>query len=310
MAVTVGQIIGEAEYTALRNKMVTVMGTPAGTGTSATGYNQSTTAPSVSVGTTILASQWNALKDDLTKAYTHQTGAAPSSPALVTVTTSTQVTADIHNDYETIANYIGDAANRFDLAAGQSTTTSARSRTATNWGQSPDTIIHDVEFTWTSANAVKAFFNAGGYIRMASSLAYSGSEAKTLQWKKMLDDSSVIAMNYNSAYKEVGTLGTINNNDGYYDLNTTERTLYTQNNSNSPYSENQYTIRARAITNGVRIRLLYEDLDAGDQTGTGPAVDENVQGTLTSAFSYVRATGSNVQVDAPSISVGSTNTFI
>lgn len=309
MAVTVGQIIGEAEYTALRNKMVTVMGTPAGTGTSATGYNQSTTAPSVSVGTTILASQWNALKDDLTKAYTHQTGAAPSSPALVTVTTLNQVTAAIHNDYETIANYIGDAANRFDLAAGQSTTTSARSRTATNWGQSPDTIIHDVQFTWTSANAVKAFFNAGGYIRMASSLAYSGSEAKTLQWKKMLDDSSVIAMNYNSAYKEVGTLGTINNNDGYYDLNTTERILYTQNNSNSPYSENQYTIRARTITNGVRIRLLYEDLDAGDQTGTGPAVDENVQGTLTSAFSYVRATGSNVQVDAPSISVGSTNTF-
>jgi hypothetical protein len=309
MAVTVGQIIGEAEYTALRNKMVTVMGTPAGTGTSATGYNQSTTAPSVSVGTTILASQWNALKDDLTKAYTHQTGAAPSSPALVTVTTSNQVTAAIHNDYETIADYIGDAANRFDLAAGQSTTTSARSRTATNWGQSPDTIIHDVEFTWTSANAVKAFFNAGGYIRMASSLAYTGSEAKTLQWKKMLDDSSVIAMNYNSAYKEVGTLGTINANDGYYDLNTTERTLYTQNNSNSPYSENQYRIRARAITNGVRIRLLYEDLDAGDQTGTGPAVDENVQGTLTSAFSYVRATGSNVQVDAPSIAVGSTNTF-
>jgi hypothetical protein len=116
-------------------------------------------------------------------------------------------------------------------------------------------------------------------------------------------------MNYNSAYKEVGTLGTINANDGYYDLNTTERTLYTQNNSNSPYSENRYRIRARAITNGVRIRLLYEDLDAGDQTGTGPAVDENVKGTLTSAFSYVRATGSNVQVDAPSIAVGSTNTF-
>ena len=309
MAVTVGQTIGEAEYTALRTNMLTVMGTPSGTGTTAAGYNQTTTAPAVSVGTTILATQWNALKDDLVRAYNHQVGRDPGATgdpnnALITVTTSNQVTADIHNDYETIADYISDDANRFDIASGSAT--SARSRTATNWN---GTIIHDVNFTWTSANAVKAFFNAGGILRMASSLSYAGSEAKTLQWKKMLDDSSVIEMNANTAYKAVGTLGTINNASGYYDLTSTEVILYTQNNSNSPYSENTYTVRARTITNGVRIRLVYADLDAGDQTGTGPPVDENVQGTLTSAFTHVRATGANVEVDAPTITVGGTNTF-
>ena len=66
---------------------------------------------------------------------------------------------------------------------------------------------------------------------------------------------------------------------------------------------------ARSITNGLRIRLLYEDNDVGDQTGSGPAVDENVAGTLTSAFSLVRATGAAVEVAAPTIATGGTNTF-
>ena len=92
-------------------------------------------------------------------------------------------------------------------------------------------------------------------------------------------------------------------------MSTTEVILYTQNNSANPYSENTYTVRARTITNGVRIRLVYADADQGDKTGSGPAVDELVRGTLTSALSHVRATGANVEVDAPTITVGATNTF-
>jgi hypothetical protein len=306
MAVTVGQTIGETEYTTLRSTMQTVMGTPSGTGTGAAGYLQTTTAPSVSPGDTITAAQWNALKEDISKAYTHQVGSAPSGPALVTVDTDTGITAQIHNDYETVANFISNASNRFLLAAGQSTTTSARSRTATNWN---GTIIHDVTFTWTNENNAKAFFNAGGVIRCSSTLSYTGSEAKTLQWKNMLSDSSVIGINYVDGYKYTGTSGTIDNNDGYYDLTTTASNIYTQDNAANPYSENRYKVEARKITNGLRVRMIYEDNDAGDKTGTGPAVDENVQGTLTSEFSYIRATGSNVSVNAPSIGTGATNTF-
>lgn len=306
MAVSVGNTIGEAEYTTLRSRMLTVMGTPSGTGTAAAGYLQATTAPAVNPGDKILASQWNALKDDITKAFTHQTGAAPSSPALATVDADTGITADIHNDFETVSLFIANDANRFTLGSGQSTTVSARSSTATNWN---GTIIHDVTFTWASENDVKSFFNAGGYIRMSSTLAYTGSEAKTTEWKNMLSDSSVIALNHVNAYKETGTSGTISNNDGYYDIDTTERELYVQDNAANPYSENRYKILARAITNGLRIRLVYEDNDVGDQTGIGPAVDEDVAGTLTSAFSYVRPTGSAVEVAAPTIATGDTNTF-
>ena len=104
MAVTAGTTIGESEYTTLRSKMLTVMGTPSGTGTAAAGYLQTTTAPAVNPGDKILASQWNALKADITRAFTHQTNAAPSAPALVTVDTDTGITADIHKSGEISLN--------------------------------------------------------------------------------------------------------------------------------------------------------------------------------------------------------------
>jgi hypothetical protein len=304
MAVTVGQLIGEAEYTTLRSGINLVMGTPTGTGTGAAGYNQAITAPAVSPGDKVTAAAWNALKADADKAYTHQVGAAPN-PVLATVNTDSGITKAIHDALETVVNFIKLDGNRFTLGAGQSTTVSASSRAKTNWN---GTQTHDVEFTWASANAVKAFFNAGGKLTFVSSLSYTGTEAKTVDWQTMMDPGT-ITMNYVDVTKS-GANGTITNSSGYYDL-TGEVEIMNRNGAN-PYSENRYKIFASAITNGVRIRVQFQDNDVGDDQGgvgsTGP-VDENVQGTLTSALSYIRPTGSNVQVDAPTIALGATNTF-
>jgi hypothetical protein len=304
MAVTVGQLIGEAEYTTLRSGINLVMGTPTGTGTGAAGYNQAITAPAVSPGDKVTAAAWNALKADADKAYTHQVGAAPN-PVLATVNTDSGITKAIHDALETVVNFIKLDGNRFTLGAGQSTTVSASSRAKTNWN---GTQTHDVEFTWASANAVKAFFNAGGKLTFVSSLSYTGTEAKTIDWQTMMDPGT-ITMNYVDVTKS-GANGTITNSSGYYDL-TGEVEIMNRNGAN-PYSENRYKIFASAITNGVRIRVQFQDNDVGDDQGgvgsTGP-VDENVQGTLTSALSYIRPTGSNVQVDAPTIALGATNTF-
>ena len=127
-------------------------------------------------------------------------------------------------------------------------------------------------------------------------------------------DPGTITMNHIDVTKS-GANGTITNSNGFYDLTTTEVEIMNRNGA-TPYSENRYKIFARAITNGVRIRMQYQDNDVGDQQPVtvgigpaGPAVDENVQGTLTSAMSYIRPTGTNVQVDAPAIALGDTNTF-
>ena len=302
MAVTVGQLIGEAQYTTLRSGITLVLGTPTGTGVGAAGYNQTITAPAVNPGDKITAAAWNALKTDADKAYTHQVGAAPS-PALVTVNTDSKITKTIHDSLETVINFVKDAGNRFALGAGQFTTVSASSRAkAAGWN---GTQTHDVTFTWASANDVKAFFNAGGKLTFVSTLSYTGTEAKTLDWQTMMDPGT-ITMNHVDVTKS-GANGTITNSSGYYDL-AGEVEIMNRNGA-TPYSENRYKIFASAITNGIRIRVQFQDNDTGDRTGLGPAVDENVKGTLTSAMNYIRPTGSNVQSAAPTIALGDTNTF-
>ena len=208
MAVTVGQTIGEAEYTTLRSGINLVMGTPTGTGTGAAGYNQAITAPAVVPGDKVTAAAWNALKTDADKAYTHQVGAAPN-PVLATVNTDSSITKVIHDGIENVVNFVKDAGNRFTLGAGQSTTVSASSRTKTNWN---GTQTHDVTFTWSSANAAKAFFNAGGKLTLTSTLSYGGGEAKTIDWRTMTDPGT-ITMNYIDVTKS-GANGTSTNSSG------------------------------------------------------------------------------------------------
>lgn len=302
MAVSVGQTIGETEYTTLRSGINTVMGTPAGSGDTSTGYNQTITAPSVSVGTSITAAQWNALRGDIRKASAHQTN---NAVALTTVDNDTGITATIHNDFETALATV--TSNRFTMSNAQSTLTTAANPTKTNWNGIQQ---HDLQFSWSTLNDFKAFWNAGGTIKVSSSLSYTGSEAKTLDWKSMIDNAPDVSINYTSAYADGGGAGGTITNTGMYDLNTngTEVQIY-QAGGTTPYAENDYQIFIRYISNGIRIRIVFRDDDTGDQTGSGPPVDENIQGTLTSAVYYRRATGSNVAVDAPALSNGASNTF-
>lgn len=303
MAVSTGTIITETHYTTLRSGINTVMGTPAGSGDSSTGYNQTISAPSVSVGDKVLAADWNNLRGDIRKASAHQTN---SAVALTTVDTDTEITAAIHNEYETALATV--TSNRFTMANAQSTQTTARSKQqGSGWNGIKR---HDVTLTWASANDFKSFWNAGGSVKITSSMSYSGTEAKTLDWKSLINDAKHVSVNYTSAYADGGgNQGTITDT-GMYDLNTngTEVQIF-QDGGTNPYSENDYQIFIRYITNGIRIRVVFRDDDAGDQTGTGPAVDENVKGTITSAIYYRRATGTNVEVPAPSVSTGDTNTF-
>lgn len=302
MAVSVGSSINETHYTTLRSGINTVMGTPTGSGNNSAGYNVAISAPSVSVGSTITASQWNSLRGDIRKASAHQTN---SAVALTTVDTDTGITAAIHNAYETALATV--TSNRFTLATAQSTQATARSQTKSNWN---GVQRHDVQLTWGSANEFKAFWNAGGTIKVVSSLSYSGSEAKTNDWKSLVNDAKHVSVNYTSAYADGGgNQGTVTNT-GMYDLNTngTEVKIF-QDGGTNPYSENDYQIFIRYITNGIRVRVVFRDDDAGDQTGVGAPEDENVKGTLTSAIYYRRATGSNVEVTAPSVATGGTNTF-
>ena len=167
MPVNVGQVIGEAEYTALRSGINTIMGTPAGSGDTSTGYNQTITAPSVSVGDTITANQWNALRTDIRKASAHQAGGS-NAVALTLTDADTGITKVIHDEYESALSTV--TTNRFILATDQSTLSTASNKQKTDWN---GVQVHDVQLSWASANDFKAFWNAGGSLKVTTSLAYT-----------------------------------------------------------------------------------------------------------------------------------------
>ena len=301
-----GDKITELDYNTLQSNIAVIMGTPAGTTeTTATGYNQSLSSSQVSVGNSVTEAQWDNLRTDITKAYTHQFNTAPT---ITNVSTSTTIAAAEYNQYEALITTVSGDPNRYTLAAGQSTTTVGQTATlAAGWN---GTQTHQFTATFASSNERRAFFNAGGSIKINLSLAYTGSEAKTLDWQTMMSTLGTVVFNY----KET-TSGANGSATGNYDLTGTFSTIASEDGAN-PYAENRIAISARANSaTQLEFRVGLTDDDAGDRPVPsppppyGPLVDENVQGTTTSTVSLTRPSGSNVAVPAPIIATAAGNTF-
>jgi len=307
MAVSVGDIITESDYNTLRSRINTIMGAPSGdTDSTAKGYGQTLSSSVVSAGNTVTEAQWDNLRTDISKAYAHQTG---SNPTLTNVDTNTIIDADHFNNMETTLGTV--ETNLYDIASTQgSTEAGITSSRATDWN---GTITHIFTVTFTNADHRKSFFNAGGKILFTASVAYTGSEAKTLDWQSMLTDMGQIGFNYLETYNVPGT-GTDGSRGtgtatGNYDLGSTNTEIFTKGGT-SVYSENRYKIFAKSSsTSQITFEIQFQDNDTGDQQPgflPGPAVDEAVKGTTTSTVQMLRPTGSNVSVAAPSFANTST----
>lgn len=315
MAVSVGNSITENDYNTLRSRVNVLLGSPSGTTeVNSRGYGQTLGSSTVSANSIITAAQWDDLRGDIEKVAVHQTGADPS---LTNVAAGDSITAAIFNAYETTVATA--EASPFAIDAGQgSTEAGITSQRTTNWN---GTINHEFTVTFADANTRKAFFNAGGYIIFSANLAYTGSEAKTLDWQTMLSDAGSMGVNYLEAFNISGT-GNVSARGtpltiGNYDLTGTYQDLFSKGGAN-PYSENLYKIQGKSsATNSITFNVEFQDNDVGDQApldsggsdgvaSAGPVVDEDVKGTITSTIQMFRPTGSNVSVAAPAFANTST----
>lgn len=307
MAKTAGNTITELDYNTLQDNIAVIMGTPAGTtDTTATGYNQALSSSQVSVGTKVTEAQWDNLRSDITKAYTHQFGVAPT---IDDVGTSTIVTAATYNQYETLITTVSGDPNRYTIGAGQSTTVAGQTaQLSAGWN---GTQTHQFTATFASANERRAFFNAGGAIIMNLSLAYTGSEAKTLDWQTMMSDLGTVTFNYKQTTYGASSTNTIGN----YDATASFQNIATESGAN-PYSENNITVQVKSVSDTqLEFKIILNEADAGDRPVPsppppyGPLVDENVQGTTTSTVTMRKPSGSNVSVPSPTIAASAGNTF-
>ena len=319
MPVSSGDTIQAAEYNNLQSRINTILGN----GSGSDGYGQSLSSSQITALSNVTAANMDNLLTDLNKANAHQTGTntsisniavgdiigANASAESATVDGSGNVTLDPattdtskgFNDFETAMTTIEN--NRFSVAVSQASVEGAiTSQRTTAWN---GTITHSFTVTFNDADHRRHFFNTGGEIRFTANIS-GGSGAKTNDWRTMLSNMGTIKFNYTSTTSTGTGTGTA---IGNYDLTGSYQQVF-QKGGSGVYAENDYIVRAKAnSTSQIEFEVRFQDDDAGDQQGgvePGPAVDENVDGTITSTIQQFRATGSNVSVATPSYSNTST----
>ena len=306
----VGDLITATRYNALQTRVESILANGSGT----EGYGQNTASSQVAVGNLVTATHVNQLKTDIDRINRHQTNQAAGTIATVAINDLiADETSDDPNgilkgfvDYEQSMNTLETSPNRFRLAPLQSTTgsNSVSSQFTTNWNQNLNAYFR---VTFTSADARRHYFNAGGTITFVSSLSSSatgGNVAKTNDWATMLSNAGTVSVGYN--YTSTSNSGT-GSAIGNYQLTSSEQQLFRKTGS-GVYADNNYYIRGREINSStIEFRINMNEADTGSTSGAKGVVpiDEFVQGTLTTNVGFVRASGSYVDTPVPSFTVQS-----
>jgi hypothetical protein len=159
------------------NNAVANINTVWGTGTTTRGYGQTNTVTPVSAGNTITATQWTTLVTRMTNIAEHQDTSItaignPSAGDTISVFAALQsnITSIYNNSLNAAANGTDDTTN------GTTTTTSA-------WESSAETTK---TITFSSAAALRYFFNAGGQIRFSFSRSGGSASTRNTSWSDLL----------------------------------------------------------------------------------------------------------------------------
>tara|TARA_B100001057_G_scaffold500856_1_gene618309 strand:+ start:5431 stop:6393 length:963 start_codon:yes stop_codon:yes gene_type:complete len=314
--VSSGQTVTAAQYNDLQSRTNQILGTGSGD----SGYGQSLTSAQVLTGSTITATQMDNLRVDINKCHNHQQGtdagignidagqiigADASGTSLGALTETTEG----YNDYDSAVTTI--TTNRFlinEVPANSTTGSLDSSARTSSWSTS---INHEFTCSFTDANHARHFFNSGGEIRFSSTHT-GGSGSKTTSWQSIQSTMGTIKFKYTST-AQTGTGGTTTSK-GWYDLTTSYQEVFRQNATGATYGENYYKISAKRNSPStiITFNVEYIDADTGDPPitpvpygGTPGGVDESVNGTITSVITGLRASGSNVSVNFPSVSTTS-----
>lgn len=270
-------LIYESDYTAIRNKIIRIIGT----GDGSRGYGQAIKSPVVVQYETIRKSQWDLLRWDIYNALLHQTGTTPS---VIEVATNSVIRYGADNpnfQYNTLSDTAD--ANRFNLGSGQFASEAGTSTSrSSSWASQLSTTV---SVTFSTAEQARFFFNSGGKIRFTSSRIGGASTDQNASWSSLL--SSVGTQAFAAATPTVN----------FYNLTSSYQTWYSSAPLSSPYSGNTFTIEALCdvASNSLgtarilTFRIVWTDIYVDTQPQPpGDIVD----GTLSLSIDQIRAVGS------------------
>lgn len=265
-----------------------------GTGSSDKGYGQSAMG-TVSAAGTISATQWANLVNNISSMASHQGTSITSRTAPVTGDTIT-ILSNLNTDLTNLTT------NRLNCASSGSQYTSwsgtSSKTSATGSGSSAWTITFTHTITFASADAARYFFNAGGRIKWETSKTSTGTEADD-EWNDLANTlvgdiyitagtgtQTIAGGSYTGTTKTGGT-GSPNvlaTTTGWYDLTTSDTTIYRQYADTAPYTGQYIQINAKTAGSGTQLVLTTTWVDPG---GSGVGSSDNISGgTATSGISF------------------------
>jgi hypothetical protein len=316
----VNDIITQAEYNNIRNKVINVLGTGSGN----SGYGQPLNSTAVALGTRVTINEYANLRFDIINAWVHQAGSTPST---VTVSEGGTIRFSAVDAPVTTYDALADTliANRFNLGAGQSAVaipaSSPRSRTYTGGGDIWNSSIScTIDVQWPSANAARFFWNSGGQIRITSSRSGGSSTTQNTQWTSILSSAGTQSFGGNAPATNWYTL--TNSFQQYYTLagsspygsnsyNLLARVTDTANNSSGAAANSQFLVQFVDNYVDPGIAALGAGLPTQTATTADFPPDDSVDGTFSIAVSLVYATGvlvpsgfGNFTVTQPTVTFG------
>lgn len=285
---TQGTKITAASFKTIQDKAETLLGT----GSASQGYGQTVISTEPGPGTNITKAQWDSLRFDIINIRVHQDGVLPPIVAINVGDVISFGSASPNSNFNTILDQA--IANKFSIGPGRATVSSIITRTfSSSWLTSATCTL---TATFANANEARYFFNSGGKIRISGTRSGGSISPQNNAWTNLLNTVGIQEFG-------AGTDPTVN----FYTLTNSYQTYYTQS-STTPYSANNYILRARCnVANNSSGTATVVEIEVNlNDSHTGPV--DAVDGTLSIIFEELKASGSLVPtgtftITGPSYSV-------
>ena len=276
-----------------------------GSGTGDKGYGQSSTLAAVSAGNTVQATSWANLIARNTSLANHQ---GSSITAITQPTAGNTIAA-----YTALSTNITTTFNNRNNAAGSGSDSTVNSVSTSGWNNSSTL---SKTFTFSSENAKRFFFNAGGMIRLSWSRSGGTSSTQNTTWSNLLTAAGTLVLTGAAASKSIagtsytgltkiggsGSPTTLVTTEGAYALNGTPSLNFKQVPS-APYGANEIEV---SYSTSATVITIYTDL-SDDYAPPDPGSPDNVDGTLTQvstirypSTTYLSNTWGTVTQNSPS----------
>jgi len=276
-----------------------------GSGTGDKGYGQSSTLSAVSAGNTVQATSWANLVARNTSLANHQ---GSSITAITQPTAGNTIAA-----YTALSTNITTTFNNRNNAAGSGSDSTVNSVSTSGWNNSSTL---SKTFTFSSENAKRYFFNAGGMIRLSWSRSGGTSSTQNTTWSNLLTAAGTLVLTGAAASKSIagtsytgltkiggsGSPTTLVTTEGAYALNGTPSLNFKQV-PGAPYGANEIEV---SYSTSATVITIYTDL-SDDYAPPDPASPDAIDGTLSQvstirypSTTYLSDTWGTVTQNSPS----------